>query len=132
MGADTDEGFLHRDRDLPGDGDLRTGVVAPGEVAAEGGDERAVDALGARGGLRRYGSLRRRLCDGAGYEGPARDGAQRDGAALIIVRRENLARRYSCCSAMLMRAASFSGTPMRGVSMAEKVLLATIAPQATG
>jgi hypothetical protein len=51
---------------------------------------------------------------------------------LIIVRRENLARRYSCCSAMLMRAASFSGTPMRGVSMAEKVLLATIAPRATG
>ena len=46
VGADPDERLLDRDRDLPGDGDLGARVGAVGEVAAEGGDEGAVDGLG--------------------------------------------------------------------------------------
>lgn len=78
VGADTDVRLLHRGRDLPGDRDLRARVVAEGEVAAEGGDESAVDLLGlGRGGPGRDRGLR----DGARYEGTARDGAEGHGTA---------------------------------------------------
>ncbi|GHF67451.1 hypothetical protein GCM10018783_40920 [Streptomyces griseosporeus] len=76
--ADPHERLLHGDRDLPGDGHLGARVVAIGEVAAEGGDEGAVDGLGRGGAARRgYGGLGGAARD----ERAARDGAEGDGAA---------------------------------------------------
>lgn len=78
VGADPDERLLDGDRDLPGDGHLRARVGAVGEVAAEGGDEGAVDGLGRGSGAGgRYG----RLGGGPRNEGATRDGAECDGAA---------------------------------------------------
>ncbi len=114
VGTDPDEGVLDGDRDLPGDRDLGARVVAEGQVAPEGGDQSAVDGLGRRGrALGRDG----RLGGGARTNAPPATAPRVTAPPLIIVRRENLARRYSCCSAMLMSAASFSGTPIRGMSM---------------
>lgn len=47
-------------------------------------------------------------------------------------RRVSRVRRYSCCSAMLMRSASFSGMPKRGMSMAGNVLSSDDANLTTG
>ncbi|GGX86528.1 hypothetical protein GCM10010510_34620 [Streptomyces anandii JCM 4720] len=83
VGADADERLADRYRDLPGDGHLGARVVAVGEVAAEGGDEGAVDVTGGGGGGGNRGPR-------AGHGGPGgrarheratRDGAQRDRAA---------------------------------------------------
>lgn len=92
----------------------RSSSRCAGRCRRRGGDEGAVDLPGARDGPRRC------LCGGARHERAAGDGAQRAAPPLIIVRRENLVRRYSCCSVMLMRSASFAGTPMRGMSMASE------------
>lgn len=80
VGADAEERLLDGDRHLPGDADLGAGVVAPGQVAAEGGDEGAVDGRGGGGGggpLGRHGGPG----GGARHERAAGDGAQRDRAA---------------------------------------------------
>ena len=89
-------------------------------MAAEGRDERAVDLTVAAGGeasgVREAGGEAARPASS-----PAPAAAPAAAPVRSTPRRLSFVRRYSCCSGMLIRAASCSGMPTRGVSMGRNV-----------
>ncbi len=104
-----------RERDLPGDPHRRLRVGAEGEMAAEGDDRRAGHLGGGGDGSAALPSADVRSAQPA--SSPPAATAPADTSAR---RRDSFARRYSYCSAMLIRTARCSGMPTSGVSMSMK------------